>query len=121
MTKGDRIRYLREAAGLSQEEFAKKLGIAKQTIGKYEKNIVTNIPSDRIEKMAAILNSTPEYIMGWESDMQRIIEDAAFDAIVAKDKDIKEMNRKYIALPEDKKIAIRQMVDAYYIAFADGK
>lgn len=66
MTKGARIKRLREAKGLTQEELAKRLNTTKQTISKYEKEIVTNIPSDRIENMAKILDSTPEYILGWE-------------------------------------------------------
>jgi transcriptional regulator with XRE-family HTH domain len=65
-TKGERIKQLREVAGLTQEEMAMKLNTTKQTISKYEKNIVTNIPSDRIEAIAVLLNSTPEYILGWE-------------------------------------------------------
>ena len=49
------------------EELAKKLNTTKQTIGKYEKNIVTNIPSNRIEKLAQVLDTTPEYILGWKT------------------------------------------------------
>lgn len=66
MTKGERIKQLRERAGLTQEELATKLKVTKQTIHKYEKNIVTNIPSDNIEVLANILDSTPEYILGWK-------------------------------------------------------
>lgn len=66
MTKGQRIKYLREKKKLTQEELAKLLGTTKQTISKYEKDIVTNIPSDRIEELSVVLNSTPEYILGWE-------------------------------------------------------
>lgn len=66
MSKGDRIRDLRKTKGITQSEMAKLLHTTKQTISKYEKGIVTNIPSDRIEAMARILETTPEYILGWE-------------------------------------------------------
>lgn len=66
MTKGQRIKKLREAKGYTQEELAKRLNTSKQAIGKYEKEIVTNIPSDRLEAMALILDTTPEYILGWD-------------------------------------------------------
>lgn len=66
MAKGDRIRDLRKTKGITQSEMAKLLHTTKQTISKYEKGIVTNIPSDRIEAMARILETTPEYILGWE-------------------------------------------------------
>ena len=80
MTKGERIKQLREASNMTQEELAKRLNTTKQTISKYEKGIVTNIPSDRIESMALILNTTPEYILGWENEQQKnsgIITDTA--------------------------------------------
>lgn len=68
MTKGDRLRTLRENANLTLEEVADYLFITRQAVYKYEKNIVTNIPSDRIEALAKLYHSTPEYIMGWEAD-----------------------------------------------------
>ena len=66
MDKGTRIRTLRETAGMSQVELAERVGISKQTLYKYENGIVTNIPSDKIEAIAAVLDSKPEYIMGWD-------------------------------------------------------
>lgn len=75
MGKGDRIRRLREQKKLTQEELARLLDTKRQTISKYEKGIVTNIPSDRIEAMAHILDTTPEYILGWD-----IEENPAADA-----------------------------------------
>lgn len=66
MTKGQRIRKIREDLGLSQTDLAKKANISKQTLYKYEKNIVTNIPSDCIEKIASVLKCTPAQIMGWD-------------------------------------------------------
>ena len=66
MAKGDRIRELRRAKKITQEELARLLSTTKQTISKYEKGIVTNIPSDKVEAMAKILETTPEYILEWE-------------------------------------------------------
>ena len=71
MTKGDRIKQLRERVGFTQEELAARLKVTKQTIHKYEKNIVTNIPSDNIEPLATVLDSTPEYILGWEQAKEK--------------------------------------------------
>lgn len=66
MNKGERIKKLREENGYTQDAMAKALKTTKQTISKYELGIVTNIPSDRIEAIAKLFNSTPEYILGWE-------------------------------------------------------
>lgn len=68
MDKGKRIKLLREKAGLSQDELAQKLNTTKQTIYKYEMGIVTNIPSDKIEKLALIFHISPAYIMGWTDE-----------------------------------------------------
>lgn len=65
MTIGDRIRKQRELAGISQTDLAEKVKISKQTLYKYENNIVTNIPSDKVEEIAKILNLSPAYLMGW--------------------------------------------------------
>ena len=66
MAKGERIKVLREQFGMTQEELAEKLGTTKQTIFKYETNVITNIPSDKIETMAKLFCVSPAYIMGWE-------------------------------------------------------
>jgi len=69
MTKGKRIREQRESANISQTDLAKKCGISKQTLYKYENDIITNIPSDVIEKIADATFCTPAYIMGWEKPL----------------------------------------------------
>lgn len=65
MTVGERIKYVREQAGISQVDFAVRMNVSKQTLYKYENNIVTNIPSDKIETAAKICNVSPAYLMGW--------------------------------------------------------
>ena len=66
MAIGKRIKALRENLSITQEELANRLNTTKQNIYKYENEIVTNIPSDKIEALANILNTTPAYLMGWE-------------------------------------------------------
>lgn len=71
MTKGDRIKQLREQKDISQTELAERVGTTKQNIYKYETGVITNIPSDKIEAIAQFFNVSPAYIMGWESDFLR--------------------------------------------------
>lgn len=66
MTKGEKIALLREERGMSQVDLAYKVGVSKQTMYKYENDIVTNIPSDKIELIADALRTSPGYLMGWE-------------------------------------------------------
>lgn len=66
MERGLRLKHLREMKLLSQTDASRYLGVSKQTLYKYENDIITNIPSDVIERMAALYETTPAYIMGWE-------------------------------------------------------
>ena len=68
MTTGTRIRQAREQLGMTQEELGAACGTTKQTIFKYEAGIVTNIPPDRVEKIAQALGLSPSYILGWTDD-----------------------------------------------------
>lgn len=70
MTKGERIKQKREQLGISQTELAKRIDTSKQNLYKYENDIITNIPSDKIEALAKELNTSPAYIMGWNEDSQ---------------------------------------------------
>lgn len=65
MTIGQRIKYYRTERGLSQEELAKILDTTKQTICKYEKQTIINIPISKIETMAALFCIEPTELMGW--------------------------------------------------------
>ena len=60
-----RIRQRRETLGLSQEELAKKLGYkSRSSINKIEKG-ENDIPISKVIAFAEALNTTPEYLMGW--------------------------------------------------------
>ena len=73
MTKGERIKYLREKRGLSQVALADMIDVSKQTLYKYENDIITNIPSNKIEAIAAATGSTPWFIMGWDNEEENDI------------------------------------------------
>lgn len=63
MTTGERLKFLRNSKKLTLDEVAAAAGTIKQTIYKYEHNIVTNIPKERIEVLASILETTPAYLL----------------------------------------------------------
>ena len=66
MTIGEKIKQLREKNSIPQNSLAAICDVSKQTLYKYENGIVTNIPSDKIERIAKALNTTPAYLMGWD-------------------------------------------------------
>ena len=68
MTKGERIKNRRLELDLSQVDLAKTIHVSKQTLYKYEQDIITNIPSDKIEALAKALQVEPFYIMGWNDE-----------------------------------------------------
>lgn len=64
----ERIRHRREELGMSQDELAKKLGYkSRSTIAKIEKG-ENDITQSKISAFAKALNTTPSYLMGWDSD-----------------------------------------------------
>ncbi len=66
VTVGDRIRQVRQEQDVTQQELADYIGVSKQAVYKYENNIVTNIPTDKVDAIAKRLKVSPAYLMGWE-------------------------------------------------------
>jgi transcriptional regulator with XRE-family HTH domain len=80
MTIGERIREARTAKGLTQEQLAEQVHVTKQAVYKYETGIVTNIPLDKLESIAACLGVAPGYLAGWqgspaEAELDALIQD----------------------------------------------
>nr|DAV97929.1 MAG TPA: helix-turn-helix domain protein [Caudoviricetes sp.] len=73
MNEGERIRERRKELGLTLEDVARALGVGKATIHKYETDKIRNIPSDKLKLLARVLQTTPEYLIGWQNQM---VEDA---------------------------------------------
>lgn len=70
MNIGAKIKQLRCHMGFTQEELASSAKTTKQTIHKYETGIISNIPASKIKAIADKLNTTPSYLMGWESEKE---------------------------------------------------
>lgn len=68
MNPGTKIKELRQLAEMSQEELGRRVGLQRAAIQKYEKGTVENIPLRTIEKIAAVFNVSPTYIVGWNGD-----------------------------------------------------
>ena len=63
---GIRLRQLREERGLSRAALAKKLGVSKETIYRYENNVQS--PSlDRTKQIAVILRTSIDYLVGLDN------------------------------------------------------
>lgn len=71
MSKGARLKNLRAKKGITLEEAGKFIGTSKQTLYKYEHDIITNIPIDKIEALALLYNVSASYIVGWEPPLKQ--------------------------------------------------
>ena len=61
---GKRLKQLRDASELTQEEVGKLIGVTKATINRYETGEI-DIKRTVAIKLAAVFNVLPAYIMGW--------------------------------------------------------
>ena len=66
MSVGLRIKLAREQKNMTLEDVAKLCETTKQTIYKYENEIVTNIPYEKIVLLSKALDVSPSYLFGWE-------------------------------------------------------
>ena len=59
---GDRIYSLRKKLGLSQEEFARRIGVSRQVVSKWEMNQVIPL-TDKLEKISEEFNISYDEII----------------------------------------------------------
>lgn len=91
MTIGQRIREQRKNLNMSVDELAKRLGKNRATIYRYEKGEIENLPLDVLEPIAKALETSPAWIMGWDTEQI----DAATEIEKDKNKDISKLDEMY--------------------------
>lgn len=74
MDVGKRIRERRKELSLSVDELAQKLNKNRTTVYRYEKGDIENLPMDILGPLAEALNTTPAYLMGWESKPVSVLD-----------------------------------------------
>ena len=68
MTTGQRMKKRRKEIGLSAERVAMALGVSPATVYRYENGDIEKVPGDLLEPIAAVLQTTPSALMGWEEN-----------------------------------------------------
>ena len=66
MSTGQRMKARRKELGLSAEYIANHLNLSPATIYRYENGDIDKVPGDILEPLAAILQTTPAHLMGWD-------------------------------------------------------
>lgn len=107
MTTGERLKLRRKEIGFSAEKVADQLGVSPATIYRYEKGDIEKVPVDSLAELAKILQTTPAYLMGWESQAdQAEINDLLAQIQASEEKEqsrIAEMIQDFKKLNDDGK------------------
>ena len=112
MTVGDRIRKKRKELGISQTELSGMVNISKQTLYKYEKNVITNIPSSKIEELSRVLGVSESFLMGWDKNLSKENSDLIPD--ILSDSELLEHVKKLVRLNEEHRQAIYDNTTYWY-------
>lgn len=105
MTIGQRIKLARENKNMTLDEVAKRCNTTKQTIFKYENEIVTNIPYDKIVLLSNALGVSPSYLFGWQEK-----ENSPSEVQLTEGE--KTMLELFNKIPKDKQAMVIEMIRA---------
>jgi len=67
MLFGDRLRKLREDAGMTQVELGKKVGVSERVIGYYESNDRFPRKQETLQKISEVFNVSVDFLIGSDS------------------------------------------------------
>lgn len=114
MSIGQRIKHRRKELKMSADELARRLGKDRSTIYRYEKGEIENLPLDILEPIAAALNTSPAYLMGWEKVQKKndILSDTVLRA--KSDDDFLSVIEMIYKLDSAKLSAVKQMLSAFF-------
>lgn len=113
MDIGLRIRNRRKELKMSADELGSRLGKDRSTIYRYEKGDIENLPLDILEPIAKALETTPAYLMGWETMHKK--NDTLSDIVVRMrtDTDFFSLVETLNTLDEEKIRGVKQMLVAF--------
>jgi repressor LexA len=110
MTIGERIKQRRKELGISADDLGEKLGVARSTVFRYENGFIEKVPVDVIKTIANALQTTPEYLMGWEEVQKN--NDIQTDIVVRMrtDEEFYEVIKRIYELDREKLKSLRQLL-----------
>jgi transcriptional regulator with XRE-family HTH domain len=104
MNIGERIKARRLELCMTLEDIGVALGVNRSTVKRYENGETERIPPKTIEKLAIILKTTPENLMGWDAPSNK-------DSLQL-DGEILVLAREMQKLPDDKINLLKTIVKA---------
>lgn len=101
----NRLRAMREAKGMSQDDVAKYLGITRTAYNKYEAGVI--YPVRKVKELATLFHVTTDYILGYaEPPWQVQLRQA--------DARTEEQVQKYLSLSNNGKDIVDVTLDAVF-------
>lgn len=96
MIFGSRVKQLRQEAGLTMDEFAKKLDITKSRVNMWEnKGVVPR--HDVLTRVASTFSVTTDYLLGYDADGANQPEDPKLEYL---QRGLKQMDKKELEKAE---------------------
>lgn len=75
MLFGDRVRQLRENAGMTQAELGKLIGVSDRVLGYYEANERFPRKQEVIAKLSSVFNVSVDYLIGTDGSFMKEVGD----------------------------------------------
>lgn len=113
MNIGLRIKERRKELKMSADELGRRLGKDRSTIYRYEKGDIENLPLDILEPIAKALQTTPQYLMGWERVEKKA--DAITDAVLRMktDSEFLSLVESLCKLDSDQVKSVSRLLDSF--------
>ncbi|MBO5968580.1 MAG: helix-turn-helix transcriptional regulator [Clostridia bacterium] len=109
MKIGQRIKQRRKFLKMSADDLAKRLGKDRSTVYRYENGDIEKLPLDILKPIAAALDTSPQYLMGWDDEPEDL---GALAAKVLVDPDLLKLVQTYLKLSESDQYALRLMAES---------
>lgn len=73
MTTGEKIKKRRLELGLTLEDVSSYIGVSISTVSRWEKDIIDNMKTDKIQKLSEILLVSVPYILGSSDEVEGVV------------------------------------------------
>lgn len=113
MTIGQRIQARRKELKMSADELGKRIGKDRSTVYRYEKGDIENLPLDVLGPIANALETTQQYLMGWEKIEKKA--DTISDVVLRmkNDPDFLSLIETLNTLDAERINGVKQMLSAF--------
>lgn len=79
MEIGQRIKKMRKEKHISAETLADRLGVSPASVYRWENGAINKVPTDTLVRIAEVLHTTPEYLIGWSKEEKKNPQSADLD------------------------------------------